>query len=295
VVCMKSLIDNHNVPDWPERDKRFEKPEGFLREYGWELEGRKLCATHWGGFGIGANTWKDADVVFLFDEFHVPRRVTIARAQGLASAKTTEGSLGQMTALNSKSPLLDKLHEGHLLRWTKQMALRGKGRSFDEHGVCGHQKLVCTGDYERLVANAEQLFPGASITKVGDTTQASYAEKFLVLLSRPGLPDSITTTWVGEEVGAPFRKWSEDVLHRTETQASITTLGWHYEPGRGRRCGRFVRDTTMASLTVGQEYATPPREAQGAIGVRRMLKGSGAVTTNHNPATTETGLFSLPF
>jgi hypothetical protein len=33
------------------------------------------------------NHWRDADVVFLFDEFHQPRRVTIARAQGLISAR----------------------------------------------------------------------------------------------------------------------------------------------------------------------------------------------------------------
>ena len=60
----------------------------------------------------------------------------------------------------SKSPQVDKLREGHLLRWTKQMALRGKGRNFDEHGVCGHQKVVCRGNadqYERLIANAAHL------------------------------------------------------------------------------------------------------------------------------------------
>jgi hypothetical protein len=56
IVCMKALFDNRNVPDWPERDERFDTPDVYLREYGWELEGRKLCATHWGGFGIGANT-----------------------------------------------------------------------------------------------------------------------------------------------------------------------------------------------------------------------------------------------
>ena len=32
---------------------------------------------HWGA-GISANTWKDAEVVFLFDEFWIPRCVVIA-------------------------------------------------------------------------------------------------------------------------------------------------------------------------------------------------------------------------
>jgi hypothetical protein len=45
VVCNKTLFDNRNVPDWPERDERFDKPNLYVREYSWELEGRKLCGT----------------------------------------------------------------------------------------------------------------------------------------------------------------------------------------------------------------------------------------------------------
>jgi hypothetical protein len=144
-----------------------------------------LCATHWGGLGIGVSTWREADVVFLFDEFHRPRRVTIARAQGLMSAKATEGPLARMNTLNSKTAQVDRLHEGHLLRWTKQMALRGEGRNFDEHGVCGHQKVVCAGSteqYERLVANAPQLFPGAKIATEGTSTAETYAYRELSAL-----------------------------------------------------------------------------------------------------------------
>jgi hypothetical protein len=260
VVCTKSLFDNQNVPNWPERDERFQRPDAYIREYGWDLEGRKLCATHWGGFGIGANTWQDAEVVFLFDEFFVPRRVTIARAQGLVTAKATEGALGHMKALNSKSPQVDALYDGHLLRWTKQMALRGKGRHFDEHGVCGHQKLVCTGDYERLVANAEQLFPGASITRIGDTAN-TYAEKFLALLSRPGLPDCLTPKCIGEQIGTPWSAWGKNVLKRSKTQACMKALGWRYVPERGRGGGKFLRDT-VARLTVHREYPTISQEAR---------------------------------
>jgi hypothetical protein len=219
-----------------------EMPDVYLRDYGWELEGRKLCATYWGGFGIGANTWKDADVVFLFDEFHMPRRVTIARAQGLTSSKATEGALRHMKTLNSRSPQVDQLYEGHLLRWTKQMALRGRGRQFDEHGVCGQQKLVCTGDFERLLANAERLFPGASITTVGDTTD-TYAARFIALLSRPELPDSITTSWISDQMGTPWRLWGQHVLKRSNTKAIMRALGWRYVPGRGRSGGKLVRDT----------------------------------------------------
>jgi hypothetical protein len=255
VVCRKQLFDNRNVPDWSEGDARFEKPETYQQEYGWQLEGRKLCATHWGGLGIGVSTWRDAEVVFLFDEFHRPRRVTIARAQGLVSAKATEGPLAGMKALNSRSAQVDGLHEGHLLRWTKQMALRGKGRNFDEHGVCGYQKVVCAGSteqYERLVANAQQLFPGAKIAFVGASTTETYSEKLLTLLSRPGLPESISTKWIGEQVGVPWREWGRNVMKRPETQACLRSLGWSYAVSRGRGGAKLIRTTTGASYTIAE-------------------------------------------
>jgi hypothetical protein len=74
VVCKVDLIKNQRVPNWPERDSRFKEPKIYTEDYGWELDGRRLCVTHW-GTGIGSNTWKDADVVFLFEEFFVPRRI----------------------------------------------------------------------------------------------------------------------------------------------------------------------------------------------------------------------------
>jgi hypothetical protein len=133
------------------------------------------------------------------------------------------------------------------------MALRGKGRHFDEHGVCGHQKLVCTGDYPRLLANAQHLFPGiTNITRVGDTA-ITYAEKFIALLSRCDLPDIIPTKWLAEQVGTPWRLWGKDVLKRSETQACLRTLGWHYVPARGPRGGNLARDTTELKLMMRQD------------------------------------------
>ena len=71
VVCKLALFENQHVPNWPEGDERFKTPELYTEQYQWEIEGRKLCATHWGS-GIGSNVWQEADVVFLFDEFHLP-------------------------------------------------------------------------------------------------------------------------------------------------------------------------------------------------------------------------------
>jgi hypothetical protein len=248
VVCKKELFDNRNVPHWPEDDTRFKRPETYQQEYAWELDGRKLCATHWGGLGIGVNHWREADVVFLFGEFHQPRRVTIGRAQGLMSAKATEGPIAAMKALNSKSPQVDKLREGHLLRWTKQMSLRGKGRNFDEHGVCGHQKVVCAGNadqYERLIANAAHLFPGAEISTVGHaSTEDTYAEKLIAVLSRPDLANIISTKCIGDQVGAPWWRWGRKTLKRPKTQSCLRSLGWRYVVAQGPGGAKFVRENT---------------------------------------------------
>jgi len=68
VICKKCLFDAERVPQWNEGDPRFQQPKSYTEGYAWDIDGRKLCATHW-GTGIGSNAWRDADVVFLFDEF----------------------------------------------------------------------------------------------------------------------------------------------------------------------------------------------------------------------------------
>jgi len=215
--------------------------------------------TYWGGYGIGVSTWRDADVVFLFHEFHRPRRVTIARTQGLLAAKSTEGPLASMTNLNSRPLEVEMLREGHLLRHTKQMALRGKGRNFDEQGVCGHQKVVCAGDvdqYRRIVDNIDRLFPGAHIAPVEGThasTQDRYADQLLLLLSKPDLPDIITTKWISEQVDAPWRDWGRNVLKRPDTQRCLQSLGWLYE--RRGPAGWFKRTRGNSSTVVKAEAA----------------------------------------
>src|SRR6516162_1154054 len=120
----------YRVPQWPDGDPHFKDPESYTERYEWEIEGRKLCATNYGK-GIGSNAWKDADVVFLFDEFFLPRRIAAATVQGLRGHKANEGALALMKTVNSKAEAIDLIGEGHRLRWTKQMALRGRGRYYD--------------------------------------------------------------------------------------------------------------------------------------------------------------------
>jgi hypothetical protein len=186
VVCKLALIEQEAVRDWPAGDRRFDNAEAYTAYYDWDVEGRKLCVAHW-NTGIGANTWKDAEVVFLFDEFWIPRRVAIATAQGLLGHNATQGPLGALKGYNSRHPDVDRLWEGHLLRWMKQMALRGRARQFDEHGVCGPQKLVTSADRTRLLANFDRLFPGAKLTIVDATGAEDTGRSPVVAVEPPRL------------------------------------------------------------------------------------------------------------
>ena len=219
------------------------------------LEGRAVALTHWGQ-GIGANNWKEADVVFLFDEFHQPRRLSIGDAQALRGHKATEGDLATMTTQNSRAPAVDMLEEGRLLRWSKQMCLRGRARCFDEHGFCGKQSLVCTGDRQRLLAHVKTLYPGAKVmlANAANGCKLSRAEALLFLLSNPDLPDEISTNWVGQQLGRPWRELT-DVMIKS-TKVALEALGWRYVPQRGRggsrggsRFQRIASRTTTAQVS----------------------------------------------
>jgi hypothetical protein len=243
VVCKQALFQNENIPDWREGDPRHKDAKNYREKWGWDVGGRALCAVHW-GTGIGDNIWQEADVVFLFDEFHLSTRTIIATAQGLQQHRATEGDLASMKTLLGRAPAVTTLREGHLLRWTKQMALRGRGRRYDENGVCGCQKLVCTGDLKRLVASADRLFPGAPpVTNPASSGSrgGTQARAFLTVLSRPGLPPRITTRWISQQLKMPWRDVGKHVMKREDVRQGMEHLRWDYRPAPGRGGGAFVR------------------------------------------------------
>jgi hypothetical protein len=247
VVCKKALIDAERVPNWPQGDPRFEDVDSYTKRYEWEIEGRHLCVTHW-GTGIGSNDWKDADVVFLLDEFFIPRRVSAAQAQGLNGHKADQGALAVMKTINSKASAVDLLADGHRLRWTKQLALRGRGRSYDEHGNCGKQRLVVSSDLKSFTASAPRLFPGAIITVVGDyADRARQADQVIKALSDPKLPPKVTAKELSVLIRKPWRSISTNVL-TPEFNRSLDAIGWRYVPQKGRGGSYFERTTSEHAL-----------------------------------------------
>jgi hypothetical protein len=250
VVVKKTMIDLGDIltTEVPENLDELTQDQRIAGIYSWDVEGRKIATTYW-GTGIGSNVWKDAQVIVFLDEFILPKRVAIANVQGLWNLKSIEGALGRMKSQRSKDKHVTPLWEGHILRWMKQLALRGTARNYDEHGVCSEQRLVCAVDRKRLLANADRLFPGAKIVAVGhqtkgarkDTGKKPYADQLLETLSSPGLPHKLTTKELGQLMGVSWRRFSKDVMHRPEVKAAIENLGWRHVSGRGRNGSWFER------------------------------------------------------
>jgi hypothetical protein len=248
VVCKKTLFDNECIPNWETNDPRFKTPKVFSEDYGWNIDGRKLCATHW-GTGVGSNTWNDADVVFLFDEFFHRRQNAIATTQGLRGHRVDEGDLGSMRTLNAKARGVDMIAEGHVLRWTKQLALRGKARFYDSQGVCGKQRLVIGSDLKRFSMNVSRLFPNAKITMADTPVDAPLAPRVIEFL-RNAQVTKVRPKDLSRYLGRPWRSVSGKLLTPV-LMTSVASLGWRYVKGLGRSGSYFER--------------TPKQQTQGAL------------------------------
>jgi hypothetical protein len=256
LLCKQILRKHERVPNWPDRDPRFQTPEVCTKQYGWNVEGRNLCVTHW-GTGIGDNHWLDADVVFLFDEFILPRRTSISHTQGYRRHRADQGDLGSMKTMSSKARGVDTIHEGQILRWYKQMALRGNARNYDDHGVCGEQRLVVSGNQKRFMANVSKMFPGANVRTISEQTNDQTKRRtwstraFEVFNDAKG--DVLTTAEVGKRLGKEWRKIGYRIT-TPEFLDRIGALGWTYVPNKGRSGSWFERvsneptDVALSSL-----------------------------------------------
>ena len=129
-----------------------------------DWEGREVCTVHWGQ-GIGSNKWKRSDAVFLFSEFYVPRYKLIADAHAWGRKRPTDDTLRDAVGRQPRGDILTA-SEGHLLRWTKQLACRGNVRNIDAQGRCGRMRLYTSMDFTRLTRHQEHLFPGTRPPKV---------------------------------------------------------------------------------------------------------------------------------
>jgi hypothetical protein len=235
IVCKKTLVgdglrDTH-IANSQQQGQR------SATSFPWNFEGRHLAVTWWGGHGIGANDWKQADYVFQFGEHFLPQRTLYAMVQGLRGDKATVGMLGTTKTTNRVPTEVTLATEGHLLRFMKQMGMRGRARSFDPEGICGKQVLVLTCEFGRLLINADQLFPGATLSKWGRTQEQfeslSQSQMLLEILTDPDVPDRIAGDVLAHRMGV--QKWgSVSTNAMTEkVNRALPNLGWTYERKRG--------------------------------------------------------------
>ena len=235
------------APPRPEGDTRFKAPDSYHKDYEWDIGGRKLCAVHY-GTGIGSNLWQQAKVVFLFDDYFLPRRNGIATVQGYRGHRADEGALGSMTTLNSKSDDVQIFLDGHRLRWTKQLALRGNGRNYDESGLCGVQRLaVISNDLEDFPCYTLIAYsPEQNIKIVQGETKGTWAGKVIKVLSDYQGPE-LNSRQLSAVIKKTWGAISTRVL-TTEFHRSLTAIGWQYVPGKGKRMSVFKRTTPQAAI-----------------------------------------------
>ncbi|MDE2284326.1 MAG: hypothetical protein KGK33_06900 [Hyphomicrobiales bacterium] len=258
VVCKEKLLKSQRIPAWPEGDPRFSNREAFTDDYAWDVGGRHLCVSHY-GTGIGKNAWRDASVIFLFDEFWPPRRVAIGTTQSYREHQAHEGDLGRMRSMRSRAQGVDSIYTGEVLRWMKQLALRGNARNYDANGVCGKQRVVIACDWKLLLSNHQRMFPGAKLRSLGDASQSSVATKILDYLNSTDAT-KILCADLTPIIGKPWRKISSNVLTEAFLE-SIGELGFRYvkvngKPKKGKLGTRFERLTVVPKVLPGFPLVT---------------------------------------
>jgi hypothetical protein len=228
-----------------------------------DWDGRKVVVQTWGD-GIGLNKFKHCNVVCSFSEFHIPRSTTISHTHGWNGKKPTKGRLKKAEGVRKSgsrySPQGDYAlpHDGNLLRWNKQLAMRGSARNINADGSCGEMKWVTSMDRGRLLENLELMFPGAPLPVAGGLlhkgarAEAESGEK----TGREGLIDLLMArdkTVVGADeiqraTGIIQSKLGREIDSQT-VKPVAEAYGWHLvsakEIGRAGRMRYLVNDKLL--------------------------------------------------
>lgn len=230
-VVHKRMLDHEYLPN---DHRAFSDP--------FDLEGRNICFIHWGS-GIGSNRWKSATAVFLFGEFHVPKRAMVGTALGLKEERATSATLALFQTPNPRNRELKGIREGHLLRWLKQIAMRGNARNIDANGVCGEQRLYVTAEFDRLIEHKNRVFPGAKlISQHKPETRKDGGVKGLLSLLYSTDAVEITTVELEKLTGISFQKNKRRYLSNHLVEKAMEETAFTFVAGKGRgNPGRFVR------------------------------------------------------
>lgn len=212
---------------------------------------REMSYCHF-GTGIGSNRWRECTTVFVFGEYHKPRRTTVAETHGIKD--TAFDDTKEEITIRNLSGDYRVTYQGHRLRWLKQMAMRGTARELDDHGVASPMRLCFMGDYGLLLEWTERLFPGAekpkSITIEDSEPRTSrkrskgrsVADDILKYLSSVE-GNVVNSSRLKTDKGIALKS-NKKALGEPEFKRGLEALGWTFVQARGRgNQSRFERRT----------------------------------------------------
>lgn len=232
-VVHKRLLDENYLPN-------------NHREFGdaFDLFARKVCFIHWGS-GIGSNRWKCATSVFLFGEFHIPKRAIVGTDLGLRDEKATVKALTRFQTPNKKGKGISAIQEGHLCRWMKQLSMRGNARNIDGEGVCGYQRLYVTCELERLIRHKGLMFPNANLSvRCSSDYRKHRGAVAIAYLLYTTEANELTTLDVQRLTGTSIQKNKNRYLSNPILKAAMRDTVFSFVSGGGRgKPGVFSRIT----------------------------------------------------
>jgi hypothetical protein len=278
VVCKKALVDMKAFPAWEHSSPNW-RDVNYQTEFGYDLDGINISVQWWGGPSTGHNAWQDAEAVFLFDANWTPRHKVLADIQGL---RRQPANKIDMTSLRRQSEMFRDYRLHCMMRDHVQAACRGRLRRWANLAMfttpsedrrliipqCSAQLLVCGIQEDAwLFENWWEMFPGAPMPvmtvkaqrpKAPKGRKQDWAGRLRELLSQPGLSDTITTRWIGEQLGA---KWADMRKPALAALPALEAVGWTYRPGRGCAPGAFERQRSSRQTASGYAPRTSPRPA----------------------------------
>lgn len=216
-----------------------------------DWEGRLVSTLHW-GVGIGTNKYADIPNVFLFSEFFVKRALVVSDAHAWSGNAVTDDALDNAVGRSMRGDYLT-VYDGHLLRWTKQLACRGSVRDIQADGTCGKMRLFTTMDIGRLLRNHSRMFPGATMPTTiktdGDRGSDKKVERFLELLATSSAGTALASDEVERNTGLAADDLKATIKKSPQLQAAVTSYGWRFTTGKQlglntRKRAYLVRDAT---------------------------------------------------
>ena len=107
-------------------------------------------------------------------------------------------------------------------------------------------RLVISCELESFMANANRLFPGATVRITGVGEGGTWGEKVIAILSGSEAP-LVSTSDLRKLLGKPWARVRYAVL-TADFESAIAAMGWRYVPGKGRPGGRFERAVPIEVL-----------------------------------------------